>query len=181
MYDLIAQGVGLVAMVFGVLSFQGKTARTIIIMQFCAGALFAINYYMLGEYLGAILNGVAVLRAILFLKKDRLHATSNWWLLVFLALYIGAYVLTFTVFGKEPTAVNLFLQSTPVIAMTALHLGMQRDSAKAIRRFGLIASVAWMTFNIAAAAIGAILCEAFALISNVSAMIRLDGLFRKQK
>ena len=181
MYDMIAQGIGLVAMVFGVLSFQGKSAKTIIIMQFCAGALFAVNYYMLGQYLGAILNVIAVLRALLFLKKDRFHAASNGWLLVFLALYIGAYALTFAVFGVEPSVKNLILQSMPVIAMIALHLGMQRDSAKSIRRFGLVSSVAWMIFNIAAVAVGAILCEAFALISNISAMIRLDGLFRKKQ
>ena len=181
MYDLIAQGIGLVAMVFGVLSFQGKSAKGIIIMQFCAGALFAVNYYMLGAYLAAILNMVAVLRALLFLKKDRFHAASNGWLMVFLALYIGAYALTFAVFGKEPTLKNLLLELSPVIAMTALHLGMQRDSAKMIRRFGLVASAGWLVYNVANVAIGAVLCEVFALISNVSAMIRLDGLFRKKQ
>ena len=33
--------------------------------------LFAINFFMLGAYSGGLLNAVAVIRAILFLKKDK--------------------------------------------------------------------------------------------------------------
>ena len=181
MYDMIAQAVGIVGMAFGIMSVQCKKAKGIIFSQFCSGILFSINFFMLGAISGAYMNVLSVFRAILFLNAEKYNTKSNRWLMVFTALYAMGYVLSFAVFRVEPTLPNLLLEIMPVIGMLAGHLGFQRDSAKVIRRYLMLASVAWLIYNVGAGAIGAILCEAFCMVSNLIAMIRLDGLFRKQK
>lgn len=174
MNPVLAQGAGIVAMFFNIFSYQQKSAKRIIAFQFFGTLFFAINYLMLGAYIGTMLNAVGMIRAFLFLKKDTFRPERMGFLVVFGAAYIAAYVLNFTVLGKAPTAFNLIIELLPVIAMFATHLAYRYDSPKTIRRFCLISSVSWLIFNLTAVAIGAILCEVFSLVSIVIAMVRLD-------
>ena len=52
-FELIAQAVGIAAMVFNILSFQQKTRSRVIAFQLVGGSLFCINFLMLGAYVGA--------------------------------------------------------------------------------------------------------------------------------
>ena len=174
MNPVLAQAAGIVAMFFNIFSYQQKSAKRIIAFQFFGTMFFALNYLMLGAYIGTMLNAVGMIRAILFLKKDTFHPERMGFLAVFGAAYLAAYVLNFTVLGKEPTAFNLVIELLPVIAMFATHLAYRFESPKSIRRFCLVSSVSWLIFNLTAMAIGAILCEVFSLVSIVIAMVRLD-------
>ena len=69
---------------------------------------------------------------------------------------------------------NLVIECLPVIGMVSTNLAFRFDSAKIIRRFGLVSSCTWLIYNIIAVAIGAILCEVFSLASIFIAMARLD-------
>lgn len=173
---MIAQAVGIVAMFFFVFSYQQKNAKSIITWQMVGALLFTVNFLMLGEYLGATLNLIGFIRAVLFLKKDKLHTDSIGWLLGFSLAYLGAYALTFTVFGTEPTVPNFILQCCPVVGMFFQHLGLRYEDTRKIRALCLIGSGAWLIFNVAVMAIGALLCETFNIISILVAMVR----FRKK-
>ena len=174
MYKIIAQGVGILAMIFNIVSYQGKRQSSVIALQLIGGALFATSFLMLGQWVGGLLNIIATVRAVLFLFKDKLHCDRIPWLIGFIASYIAVYVLNFTLFKVEPTLINFLFEVLPVIGMTALSLGFMRRDAAAIRRFGLISSPAWLIYNIRAGAIGAILCEAFTLTSIAIGMLRHD-------
>ena len=174
---IIAQGIGIVAMVFNIFSYQQKNQKNVILFQLFGGMLFGIHYWMLGAVVGALMNVIAVIRAIVFIFKEKLRADHIAWTVGFIAVFLVSYVLTFTVFGKEPTPINFLLEFLPIIGMTALTIGFRCRDAKAIRQFGLISSPAWLIYNIANVAIGAICCEVISLISIVVGMLRLD---RKQ-
>ena len=173
--EIIAQGIGIFAMVFNIFSYQQKNQKTVILFQLFGGMLFGIHYWMLGAVVGALMNVIAVIRAIVFIFKERLRADHIAWTVGFIAVFLASYVMTFTVFGKAPTLPNLLLEFLPVIGMTALTIGFRCRDAKAIRQFGLISSPAWLIYNIANLSIGAICCEAISLISIVVGMLRLDG------
>lgn len=174
MYPIIAQAIGIIAMLFNIFSYQQKSAKRIIALQFFGASFFALNYLMLGAYIATMLNAVGVIRAILFLKKEKTKVDKIGWVAVFGVAYVAAYVLNFTVLGKEPTARNLLVEVLPVIAMFATHLAYRYDSPKTLRGFCLISSVSWLVFNIVNFAIGAILCEVFSLISIAIATVRQD-------
>lgn len=174
MYEFAAQAVGIVAMMFNILSFQRKTARGIIFFQMVGGLLFSVNFFMLGAHIGGILNAISVVRGLLFLKKDRFHTDHILWLYGFTVLYLISYALTFTVFGKEPTAWNFLIECLPVIGMVATSISFRYEEAAILRRYGLVSSVSWLIYNSVALAVGAILCEVFSLCSNLVAMYRYD-------
>ena len=174
MSEMFAQGVGIVAIIFLVLSFQMKTPKGILLLQSIGGFLFCINFFLLKQYVGSMLNLLAFVRAILLFNKEKLHTDSNLWLAIFGVGYIVAYILTFTVFGEIFTPGNAVRQCLPVVGMFCSHLALRSADAKMIRRISLASSVCWLVYNGLALAIGAIACEAFNLVSIVVAMFRFD-------
>ena len=173
-FALIAQIVGIFAMTFNILSYQQKTQKGAIAFQLGGSTLFAINYLMLGAVVGGILNAVGIVRALVFLNREKLKATHPAWLAGFITVYLLSYGLTFTVFGKEPTLFNLIIEFLPVVGMTATTISFRLSDAKSIRRFGLISSPSWLVYNIVSFSVGAIICEVLSLGSIFIGMFRHD-------
>lgn len=173
-YEIVAQAIGIVAMIFNILMFQNKSGKGAIAFQLVGASLFMVSYFMLGATVGALMNVIAVVRNLVFLFRERLRADHPLWLAAFVAMYLGAYVLTFTVFGKEWTLASGVLEFLPVVAMTAATISYRHTDAAVIHRYGLIASPTWLVYNAANVAIGAIVCEALSIASIVIGMLRLD-------
>ena len=174
MYEIAAQGVGIVAMAFNILSYLQKTRKSVIAFQLIGASLFAVNFFMLGATVGGILNLIAAIRAVIYLNKEKFHADSPIWLIGFTTLYIASYVFNFTLFGKDFTLMNALIEVLPVIGMVAINLSYIKNDAKTVRLFGLVSSPSWLIYNIANTAIGAIICEVLSICSIVAGIIRYD-------
>lgn len=172
--EIIAQSIGIVAMLFNILSYQSKQQKWIIALQLCGAALFAVNFLMLGATVGGILNILAAVRAVVFLFKKQLKTDHILWFFGFLLSYIAVYVLNFTVFQKEPTLFNFTIEILPVVGMTALSIGFRLKRAADVRRCGLVSSPSWLIYNIVSGSWGAIACETLTLISIIVAIFRHD-------
>ncbi len=172
--ELIAQIIGIAAMVFNILSYQQKTRAAAISFQLVGASLFAVNFFLLDAVVGGLLNVIGAIRSIVFLNKEKLHANHPAWFIGFTAAYLASYILTFTLFSKEPTAFNLIIEFLPVIGMVALTISYRLSDAKSIRRFGLISSPSWLIYNIVNLSIGAICCEVLSLCSILIGIFRLD-------
>ena len=172
--DVIAQGLSILGMAMNVLSFQNKKKNGILLFQLFGALFFSASYFLLGAYVGGFLNFIAMVRAIVYLKQKIFHSEHIAWLIGFTVTYVLSYLATFTILGKEVTAVNLLVESLPVIGMILTTISFRMTEAKAIRRIGLINSPAWLIYNVIAKSLGASLCEIFSLISILVAMIRLD-------
>lgn len=174
LYIIIAQIIGIFAMLFNIFSYQQKTSKGAIGFQLCGGILFSVNFFMLGATVGGIMNVIAAIRAVIFINKEKSHADHIGWLIGFIAIYILTYILTFTLFGKAFTPFNAIIEVLPIIGMTALTFGFRMSSAKAIRSFGLISSPCWLVYNIVNFSIGAIICEVISLFSIGIGFLRHD-------
>ena len=172
--EIIAQIIGIAAMALNVLSFQCKKQRDIITMQLFGACLFVLNYFLLGAITGALTNFIAVLRALVYSNKERFRAEKRIWLVAFIAAFFAAYVATFALFGKEPTAFNLIIELLPTLGVTASTISFSMKDAKSVRRLAPICSCAWLIYNIINKTIGGTLCEIFALVSVIIGMLRHD-------
>lgn len=172
--DIVAQIIGILGMIANILSFQQKSQKGVIAFQFFGSLLFSINFFMLGAYVGSMLNLIGIIRALVFYFKEKTHAHHIAYLFGFSALFICAYVLTFTVFGTEPSAKNLIIEVLPVVAMIVATVAFRSKNAGDIRKFGLVYSPMWLAYNLFNLSIGAIGCEVLNLASIIIGMIRLD-------
>ncbi|MBQ6614035.1 MAG: YgjV family protein, partial [Clostridia bacterium] len=91
MYEFIAQAIGVVAMAFNILSFQNKNQKNVIAFQFFGGLLFSVSFFMLGAMSGCLLNLIAVIRAVVFVNKQKLNAERPLWLAAFALAFITSY------------------------------------------------------------------------------------------
>lgn len=173
-FDLIAQAVGIVGMMFNILSFQQKTPKKVITFQFFGSVLFALNYLMMGAPVGMCMNIVGIMRAVVYSNREKFRAERPFWLILFISLYALSYILSFTVFGMDFTARNAVIELLPVIGMTATTISFRLQNAATIRKFGFISSPCWLTYNAINFAIGGAICEIFSLCSIVIGLIRYD-------
>ena len=74
---IIAQIVGIVAMAFNILSYQGKKQKTIVTLQLFGSMLFSVNYLLLGATVGGILNIIGTVRAVVFFFGDKFKAENG--------------------------------------------------------------------------------------------------------
>ena len=98
--EIVGQVIGCIAAVFNILSYQFKQQKHVILMLCISSVLFCGSYVLTGAITGGILNGIGVLRSIVYMNKQKFKAESIWWLVFFCSLYVTTYVLAFTVFGK---------------------------------------------------------------------------------
>ena len=172
--EIIAQVISILAMALNIVSYQNKSQRAVITFQLFGGALFAVSFGLLGEWMGMMLNVVAAGRAVVYRYRDRLHAEHILWLCGFVSLYLLSYFANFAWFGTEPTLTNFIVEILPVIGMTASNVSFRMRSARAIRFLGLVSSPCWLAYNIVAGSIGAILCEVISLVSIAVGILRFD-------
>ena len=178
---LTAQIIGIFAMVANIAAYQFKNKRNVILCQLAGSVLFAVNMFMLDALMGGLLNIVGIVRAIVYINKDRLKIPIKIVNGIFMALYLASYILVFAVFGKEQTAFNLLVEFLPLIGMGAITVGLSMKDSKAIRVCGFINSPCWLIYNSLVFSLGGILCEALGIVSIVTAYIRLDMKKRKEK
>ena len=166
-------------MAANVAAYQFKNRRNVILCQLAGAVLFAVNMFMIDALMGGLLNIVGIIRAIVYINKDRLKIPIKIVNGIFMLLYITSYVLVFVVFGKEPTAFNLMVEFLPLIGMGAMTVGLSMKDSKAIRICGFINSPCWLIYNSLVFSLGGILCEVLGIVSVISAYIRLDIKDRK--
>lgn len=172
--ELIGQIVSIAAMCCNILSYQQKKQSRLVACQMLGGFLFSISFFLLGATIGGLLNILATIRALIFLFADKLRATHPAWLCGFAACFLAMYVLSFTVFGVEPTPLAFVIELLPVIGMTAISVGFMKKDSGTVRKLGLISSPAWLIYNVYYHSIGATVCEAISLLSIFIGMLRHD-------
>ena len=172
--EIIAQIVSIIGMLMGVLSYQQKGKARILTFQLIGAALFVVHFFMINALSGAILNFVAIVRALIFIYEDKVHGDHPAWTIGLTATYILSYISVFTVFGKEPTVKNLILEILPVLAMTVTTIAFRYKEDKILRRVTFISSPMWLTYNAIFFSLGGIIGESLNIGSAIIGTIRLD-------
>ena len=172
--ELIAQGISLFGMTMNVLSFQFKEQRQIIFMQLIGSVFFGISYFMIGAFVGGLLNAIGMIRAIVYWQRERFRAEKIYWVYGIGAACIGVYVLSFAVFGVEASAKNLAVEVLPVIGMIITTVSFYLGRARAVRFIGIANSPLWLTYNLFNFNIGGIITECIALVSIIIGIVRYD-------
>ena len=171
---IIFQGIGIIAMAFNILSFQCKKQRSIIVMQFFGALFFCVHFYLVGAMTGALLNAVAIFRALIYSNKKLFKADHEVWLVLFCQLSVACYAAAFLWLDVETSVYRFILEILPVVGMTLSTFSFRAEGAKGLRLLWFFSSPLWLVYNACNGSIGGTVCETFAIISILTAMIRLD-------
>ncbi len=169
-----AQILSILGMLFNCLSYQGKSKRALILMQFFGTTLFTVHFFMLGAALGFLMNLIGAIRGLTFSLWNPGKTGNRIRIAVFLCLILAMYPLAFTVLGVEPTAKNLILEVLPIIAVVITTVSYGCTSAGTVRKLALFSAPFWLVYNICNLSAGGILCEIFVICSALIGIFRYD-------
>ena len=171
--EIIAQLIGLFALITSVASFQMKTYRRIMLVQSICAALFVLHMGMLfllghkNALSGCVGNFVCLVRDIIFLRTADREVRRPW--------------LRTAIFSLLMVAVGISSWQSPVslICIVGFVLNTVSFSFKApqnVRKMILVSSPFFMVYDFLSASIGGVCNELISFISAVVALIR----YRKQ-
>lgn len=173
MHPVFIQAIGVVATILVFVSYQTKTSHTIVLLQCCAAALFAVHYYLLGAMAGCLIGIVATLRNAVFSMADRRRfAASYWWIPVFIGAGLGVYVLSFTVFGTEWNAKNALIELLPFFGMSVQTVAMRLKNPQHVRVVNGSSIPFWSSYNIIQGSIGGLCSDAVTVLSTTVGYLR---------
>lgn len=161
MIPVLAQAVGIIASVMNIISFQMKDNRRLYVCQSIGGALFALNFFLLGSYTGALLNLFNLFRGAVLAAGKK---WCKWYTFILIqALYIFSCVITYS--GYISVVVTVAQLIGTVILWTR--------NGKVIRvvQFFTV-SPAWLFHNIVCFSLGGIITEVISMGSIIVSFIR---------
>ena len=161
---MIAQGLGLIAVIITFISFQASSRKRILMLQVISSTIFAIGYFILGEFTGAVINLIAVVRNILFYNKENKYiAKLGWGVPIILAVAMviaGIFAWTdwYSILFIVVLAVNTICFAVP--------------DAQFMRKSILVTSPLVLVYNIFARSVPGVFNETIALVSSIIGIIR---------
>ena len=163
----VAQSIGFFGMVAALLGYQGKSTRQILHRLSASSALWLLHFAFLGATAGAILNGIAIPRNLIFARRD----TDRWadsiaWPIVFSLIYIAAGAWSW--FGQGEGPISVLSTSAQMLGTFALRM----KNARAVRWLSIPVSLLWLVYDMVSGSIPGTLNEIFCQISLYVAIFR---------
>jgi len=159
--ELLGQGIGIIAMVAIILSFQCKSTRSLVVVIGIGALLFVVSYFILGQPSAAIFNIISVVCSVACLKDSLKHKVIFG---IIVALYLAATLATFTGWW------SLLLMAAQLAGSYSI---MFRSGAFIRNMRFFFVSPVWLINNtVVCFTIGGIVCEVITMLSVVISFIR---------
>lgn len=172
MISWIVQGIGFLALLFVILSFQKKERLSLLLIMLIGLVLFVVHFSLLGAWTGALMNLIEAGVVFISFKKEKAKwARGAFWLYVFVA----AYVITGTLTYK-----NTF-DALPIIAQIFGALAVWQKNPRILRFTMLIPRPLWFTYNLIVGSYAGMVTEALILCSVLIGIVRFDILGQREK
>lgn len=160
---LIGQIFGFSAMFVGIIMYQFKKHRTIMLLMMLCASLWCLHFLLLGKYTAVFMNLLNVVRAILFTFRGRKWADS-----VLIPIGVIAASVGISVFTWEglPT---LLPMGAAVFSTSA---NWQTDTKK-LKLLTIPVCVCWFIYNLFSRSYAGMANETFVFISVLVALYRI--------
>lgn len=169
--NIIAQVVGILAIITFALSPHQKKKKKILTVQLISSVLYALQYLLLGAFsavatniIGAVKNWVFYLYA----KKDKEIPIAILCIYIIILLISGIFTYT-----------NIF-SIFPIILSILYAYGVWQSNLKVFRIISVFGAVCWIIYNFAVGAYVSAIGNIVQLISAIIAVVRID-IIKKEK
>ena len=162
MPELIGQILGIIAVVFSILSYQMNTSRSLLYVQTAASGIFCIHYLLIEAYSGLAINFLAIIRNMVLANQNKKifsHRACPW---IFAALM--------AVMGLVTSAGWHSILYAGAIAINTVCLAS--PSAQFVRKSILVTCPMVLVYNIIEHSIGGCINETMAMVSAVIGIVR---------
>ena len=160
--QMIAQILGFVAVVLGFISFQVKNDKQLLFTHLLVCAVFAVHYYLLGAMPGAVLNGVGVLRNLVYYQKDKSFYKPKLFPILFATIMLALGIWS-------ANGIHSVLLIAGLVINT---LCLSFKSAQKVRISVLFTCAMVLIYDVIEHSVGGTIFESVAIISAIIGLIR---------
>lgn len=153
----IGQGMGLIAIFLGFVSYQMKNQRQLILAQSATALCFCIHYLLLGAITGLALNGVALVRNGAYYFRNQ-KGQKGWALPIAFAVVMG---------GMGVWAWEGWYSLFSIVGLVINTLCLAAPHPQQVRKSILVTSPLVIIYNVFVFSIGGVIYESVAIISSI--------------
>lgn len=161
---LIGQIFGVIAVILGFITYQIRTQKALLFVQTVTALVFVIHYLLIGAVSGMVLNIVAMIRNLVYSRRDLKLFSGKWWPIAF-AVIMG---ITGMLFWQDWYSV--FVVAGLVINSVCMSF---KDPQK-IRKSILVSSPLVLIYDAFALSLGGIIYESAAIVSALVGILRFS-------
>jgi len=166
------QGIGYLALLFVIFSFQKNKRVTILSFMLCGLVLFVVHYFLLRAWTGALMNFIeSGMVYVSYQKETKIWAKQKFWPYIFILLFIVAGLIT------SRTLVGVF----PVLAQILGTIAIWQKNPRTIRFIMLTPRPLWFLYNFVVGSYAGMTTEVFIFLSVVTGIVRFDFLGKSNK
>lgn len=159
---MIGQGLGIVAVILGFVSYQMKLPRGIILFQLATAMVFAAHYFLIDALTAAILNFLAGVKCIVYYFRDKRGGKSLVEPLIFALVVIVSTVLTWEGWYSALIMVGLVVDT----------VGLALNDPQKTRALLYIKSPLCLGYNAIVTSVGGVVYECVVLISATIGLLK---------
>ena len=163
---ILAQIVGIAAVIAYLLSYQFEKRRNIVLVNATANVLYVLQYIMLGAFEGAVLDTLSAVSAFVANARDSRFVSR--YIKIKVAVLNIAMVISGLVLYKN--IFSLFPLAGAILQTNALWM----SDEKKIRLVSFLGAPFWLVYNTVSQAYGSALGSLLSLISIGIAILRYD-------
>lgn len=160
---IIGQIFGVIAILFGFISYQVKTQRQLIFMQTATAAVFCVHYLLIGAYTGMAMNAVNIVRNFVYDKRNQRGSNDVYTPLAFGIVQAIIGIVTW----------NAWYSVFVFLGIVGNTVCMSFKNPQNVRKSIIITSPLVFTYDAFAKSWGGMAYEAVAWISAIIGIVRV--------
>lgn len=163
--NILAQIVGIAAILFFALSPQQKTKGKVLIFQSISSILYALQYVLLGAFSAVATNLIGLVKNLVFYHYARDNKDIP---VIALGIY-GSFIIIFG-FLTYTSPISII----PVVLSLVYAYGIWQMNLKIYRGISVVGAIVWIIYNLVVGAYVSAMGNAFQFASAVISVWRLD-------
>ncbi len=162
---LIGQALGVVAVILGFITYQMKAPKALLIVNLITCGVFCVHYLLIGAISGAVMNGIGILRNVVYTNRDKKIFASPAWPFIFAAVMLVAGLVTW----QDWRSILM------VFALVMNSLALSLKNAQHIRWSLMVTCPLVLIYDVLLHSYGGMVYEGMSIVSAIIGIIR----FRK--
>ncbi len=159
---IIAQIIGIIALIILMISFQKNTKRKLLTYQIVSSFLYAIQYFFLKAYTGFFMNFTCMIRNYIFNRYK--NKVPIYCLIIIILIMISFSILTY----------SGLISLLPMIAVVLYSFALWYGNLKIIRITEVISCSLFIIYNIKVLAITGLIATFIEMLAAIIAIYKFD-------
>ena len=160
----IAQIIGFVPLGMALFIFKYNSRKKTLILKMTADGLWAVHFFILGQFTGGAINVVNIVRGYVFLNRNKKWASKIYIPIIFCVLILLTAITDFQ--GPK----NFLAVFGSILAV----IGFWQNDIKKLRIYNFLGISLWLIYGILTVSVPVVISNAFSIISIISS-------FKKKK